>query len=193
MFASGLSTSISSASVPTSNSATGAPPATRRFAAGAERDHAERRLLAHAARHQVEVAGLEDLQLEQAVGKQHRLQREQRQRRVRQEASAHGVGSSSRWRISGAASLAKRSRQPLDEPDRAVLAAGAADRHREVGALVGLERRQPAAQEDGDALEHLDRVGLRRQVLGDRRVAAGQRPQLAARSADSAATRTSNT
>ena len=187
MSASGLSTSISSASVPTSNSATGSPPATRASPPRAQRDHAERRLLAQAARHQVEVARLEDLQLEQPVGKQHRLQREQRQRRVRQEAAAHDVGSSSRWRISGAASLAKRSRQPLDEPDRAVLAAGAADRHREVAALVGLEGRQPAAQEGVDLRSSISTAsGCAAQVVGDRRVAAGQRPQLAARSAGSA-------
>jgi len=44
-----------------------------------QRHDAERRLLAHAARHQVEVARLEDLELEQAIRKQHRAQRKERQ------------------------------------------------------------------------------------------------------------------
>ena len=49
-----------------------------RLAAGAQGDDAEGRLLAQAARHQVEVARLEDLQLEQAVGKQDGAQRKER-------------------------------------------------------------------------------------------------------------------
>jgi NADP-dependent 3-hydroxy acid dehydrogenase YdfG len=47
----------------------------------------------------------------------------------------------------------------LCQIDRAVLAAGAADRHRQVAALVGLERRQPAAQERLDLRQHVEHLG----------------------------------
>ena len=45
-------------------------------------------------------------------------------------------------------------RQRLGEPDRAMLPAGAADRHGQVAALVPLERGQPARKEG------LDLVGI---------------------------------
>ena len=54
------------------------PRRTARLAAGAQGDDAEGRLLAQAARHQVEVARFEDLQLEQAVGEEDGAQRKER-------------------------------------------------------------------------------------------------------------------
>ena len=48
----------------------------------------------------------------------------------------------------------------------------------EVAALVGLERRQPAAQEGLDLPEHVDHLGLRLEVRANGGVAAGKWTQL---------------
>ena len=70
-----------------------------RFAARAQRDDAERRALAQAPRDEVEIARLEDPEIEQPVGKEDRAQRKERQ-------LGHGrtadqpAASSSRWRTS---------------------------------------------------------------------------------------------
>ena len=98
--------------------------------------------------------------------------------RPRAGGSAHVVPSSSRCRTSVDA-LRRSLCQPLGEPDRAVLAAGAADRHRQVAALVGLERGQPAAQERLHLRQHVDHLGLAFEISGDGGVAAGERAQLA--------------
>ena len=75
---------------------------------------------------------------------------------------------------------AKRRASRFGEVDRAVLAAGAADRHGEVAALVAPERRQPALQERLDLRQHLARPrAAPSRYARDRRVAAGQRAQLA--------------
>mmetsp|Transcript_15320 Transcript_15320/g.36540 ORF Transcript_15320/g.36540 Transcript_15320/m.36540 type:complete len:376 (-) Transcript_15320:629-1756(-) len=75
--------------------------------------------------------------------------------------------------------VAELAGQHLDQINRAVLAAGAADGDGEVAALVGREMRQPARQESADLAQHHADLGLGRQVAGHRRVAAGQRAQLA--------------
>ncbi|KAG0775660.1 hypothetical protein G6F22_013136 [Rhizopus arrhizus] len=63
--------------------------------------------------------------------------------------------------------------------DRAVLAAGAADRHGEVVAGVLGVLRQPAVQEAGDVVDHLPDLLVPGQPRGYGLVAAGQRPQVA--------------
>ena len=58
------------------------------LAALANQHHTEASALAHAAAHHVDVAGLEDAQRQRAVGKQHDVEREQRDRALRSRRAA---------------------------------------------------------------------------------------------------------
>src|SRR6185295_18950930 len=76
-----------------------------RLAARAQRNDAERRALAEAPRDEVEIACLEDPELEQAVRKEHRSQRKERQLGHRCTGRDQPAASSSRWRTSVLAPL----------------------------------------------------------------------------------------
>ena len=66
-------------------------------------------------------------------------------------------------------------REPLDQVDRAMLAAGATDRDREIAAVRAGQLGNPVLEEADDVGEHLgdDRMAL--EVFDDRRIAAGER------------------
>ena len=68
--------------------------------------------------------------------------------------------------------------QLLDEIDRAVLAAGAADRYGQIAALVTFQCRRPAQQEGLDLRDQLGRFRLGGQVVDHRLIAPGQRLEL---------------
>src|SRR5882672_4750528 len=73
--------------------------------------------------------------------------------------------------------VAEEPRKRLDQIDRAMLAAGAADRNGEVAAVVASEGRQPVSDKAPDILEQLARRRIGTEKLDHRPVAPGQRAQ----------------
>src|SRR5262245_16975558 len=76
------------------------------------------------------------------------------------------------------AELREACAQRLDQHNRAVPSARAADGDGEIALPLVLVAGQREAEQREDVLQELDRVGAREDVLGDRRVGAGSRTQL---------------
>ena len=89
----------------------------------------------------------------------------------------HRTTARSRWREQHLVARLERARQALGKIDRTVAAAGAADRDRQVVAVVARIVGQPARDEVVDVGVHALDFGNRLEEFDHRRIAAGQRAQ----------------